>query len=125
MRILLAEDDEELRFILSRVLKKEGYTVEEMGDIDELTRTLSGYLTKSRPELASTVLVTDVYMPGGTAIEVVKKFKDHLEDLSILFITSARDPQLTEQGLKLGAHAVLSKPVDMDELKRLLRQIFK
>ena len=121
--VLLADDDEELRFILARVLKKEGYEVEEMGNFGALLSRLSTYSTSPMRERETTVLVSDVFMPGGTALEAVERLGDRLAKLPIVFITSARDSQITEQGMNLGARAVLSKPVDMNELKRLMKEI--
>ena len=76
--------------------------------------------SKARGEV---VLVSDVYMPGGTAIKAVETLQETLDGLPIIFITSAKDVDITEHGIRVGATAVLSKPVDMDELKRLIRRI--
>ena len=123
MLILLADDDSELRFILARVLKKEGYDVDEMGDFQSLYQRLERYAGLPVEERREVVLVSDVYMPGGTAITAVESLREAVEGLPLIFITSARDDDIVEQGMRLGAKAVLSKPVDMDELKQLLRSI--
>jgi CheY-like chemotaxis protein len=123
MLILLADDDSELRFILARVLKKEGHDVYEMGDFQSLYQRLEQYAQLPVEDRKKVVLVSDVYMPGGTAITAVASLKEALDGLPIIFITSARDDDIAEQGMRLGAKAVLSKPVDMDELKQLIRSI--
>ena len=125
MLVLLADDDDELRYILARVLRKEGYDVEEISDIDALSRRLSRYDRSNEGKHRRMVLVTDVYMPGGNAIDAVGAIKHKLEKLPFIFITSAKDAEVTRKGLALGADAVLSKPVDMDHLKQLLRRIFE
>ena len=125
MLILLADDDEELRYILARVLKKEGYQVREIGDLGALQTTLAGYPGNTIGAPKPNILVSDVYMPGGqgTALDVVEGLKERLGELAIVFITSARDLQLNERATALGARGVFSKPVDMDALKKLLREI--
>lgn len=123
MRILLADDDHELRFILARVLKREGFEVEEMGDYQSLFLRLAQYRTLSREAREGMVLVSDVYLPGGTSLDAVHALRDELRGLPIIFITSAKDDDITDKGMRLGAAAVLSKPVDLDELKRLLHRM--
>jgi CheY-like chemotaxis protein len=123
MLILLADDDSELRFILARVLRKEGYDVEEMGDFQSLYQRLEQYAELSDEARREVVLVSDVYMPGGTAFTAVETLREGLNGLPIVFITSARDDEIAEQGMRLGAKAVLSKPIDMNELKGIIRQI--
>lgn len=123
MVILLAEDDSELRFILSRVLSNAGFEVEELEDYLSLFARLEHYAGLSKDARREVVLVSDVYMPGGTAISAVEKLKETLDGLPLIFITSAKDDDITARGMRLGATAVLSKPVDMDELKGLIRGI--
>ena len=123
MRILLADDDHELRFILARVLLRDGFEVEEMRDFQSLFRRLSQVTALSREARKGVVLVSDVYLPGGTSLEAVRALGEDIRGLPMIFITSARDDDLTYQGMQLGATAVLSKPVDLDELKRLLHRM--
>lgn len=121
MLILLAEDDAELRFILSRVLKNDGFEVEEVGDYHALFARLEHYAGLSQKARREVVLVSDVYMPGGTALSAVATLREPLDGMSLIFMTSAKDDDITAHGMRLGAAAVLSKPVDMDELKRIIR----
>ena len=122
MRIILADDDEELRFILARTLKKEGYNVEELEDTEALRQRMSQNRNATDADINNTILISDVYMPGGNAIEALADLKTQLS-LPFIFITSAKDVDVTEQGMRLGARAVLSKPVDFDALKSLLKGI--
>jgi CheY-like chemotaxis protein len=121
--VLLADDDEELRFILARVLTKEGYDIEELSDFQSLFLRLDRHNVPTDEAHKKMALVSDVYMHGGDAITAVASLKAKLEGLPIVFITSTRDEEATEQGMRLGAKAVLSKPVDFAELKQLLSHI--
>jgi DNA-binding response OmpR family regulator len=125
VRILLAEDDEELRFILARSLRRASHDVEEIGDIAALFQRLAAFSAEMRGPLTPTILVSDVYMPGGNALDVVERLRTTLRGLPIVFITSAYDTRIAEKGLALGARAVLEKPVDMDELKALIKAIIE
>jgi two-component system nitrogen regulation response regulator GlnG len=118
--IILAEDDAELRFILARMLSKEGYKVEEIGDGETLARRLFELLAQPADEREVDVVISDIYMPGGTAIEVVESLKERLADLPIIFITSDCNPDIVARALELGVREVLSKPVDFVRLKKIL-----
>ncbi len=123
MRIILADDDEELRFILARMLRKEGYEIEELGDVDTLCQRISQSENPVDSAFHNTVLISDVYMPGGNAIEALANHEAQLRNLPVIFLSSAMDADIYDQGMRLGARAVLSKPIDIDALKLLLKEI--
>lgn len=123
MRIILADDDEELRFILARILRKEGHEIEELGDVDTLRQRISPSENPTDTAFHNTVLISDVYMPGGNAIEALADHEAQLRNLPVIFMSSAMDADISEQGMRLGARAILSKPIDIDALKLLLKEI--
>ncbi len=121
--VLLADEDEELRFILARVLTREGYDIEGLSDFQSLLLRLVRYNVPADEARKKMALVSEVHMHGGDAITAVASLKAKLEGLPIVFITSTPDEEATKQGMRLGAKAVLTKPIDFAELKQLLSHI--
>ena len=61
-------------------------------------------------------------MPGGTALEVIENLEGSLNNLPIVLITSAYDPDVAQKAAELGVKTVLSKPVEMEDLNRLIEE---
>jgi two-component system response regulator VicR len=120
--ILLAEDDEELRFILAHILVKEGHRVEEISDGKALAQRLCELSEQSSEERDVDIVVSDIFMPGGSALDAVKGLKGGLRDLPIILISSAPDPQIVKDAKELGVSEVLSKPFDFAELTQLIQE---
>ncbi len=72
-RVLLAEDDRELRRLLATELRKEGYVVEEAGSGFELLELLSDVALRDE---AFDLIVTDIRMPGLTGLSVVEGLRN-------------------------------------------------
>lgn len=116
-RILLADDDAEMRRLLASVLKSAGYRVEEAGDGDDLRarlRALEGQFD---------LLVTDVQMPGWTGLQALEWTKRHNPDVEVILITAFGDPDLHARAAALGARAVLDKPFDLVTLKQVVASL--
>lgn len=113
-RILLADDDAEMRRLLASVLRAAGYRVEEADDGDDL-----------RARLASLdgdldLLVTDVQMPGWTGLQALEWMKRNNPGVEVILITAFGDPDLHARAAALGARAVLDKPFDLMTLKQVV-----
>ena len=113
-RILLADDDAEMRRLLASVLKSAGYRVEEAGDGDELRARLAAL------EGQFDLLVTDVQMPGWTGLQALEWAKRHDPEVEVILITAFGDRDLHARAAALGARAVLDKPFDLVTLKQVV-----
>ena len=120
--IILAEDDDELRFILARMLTMEGYDVEEVSDVDSLARRLADLKTQVDGMSPVRAVVSDNFLTGGTALEVLESFEGGRNALPVILITSVYDPEVVEKAKRLDVRAVLTKPVEMTELIRRLEE---
>lgn len=76
-RILLAEDDENLRFFLARALRRAGHEVNDYGDGESAL----GYMNEHAVDL----LLADVVMPGLDGIEVARRATAQVPGLKVLF----------------------------------------
>ena len=98
-RILLVEDDEDIRSILKEVLEGEGYEVQEA---TSGTGALQSYAI-SPPDM----IVTDLVMPGTEGIEVIIKLRKSNPKLKIIAISGG---DYLDLAMKLGADCTLRKP---------------
>ena len=114
-RLLLAEDDFELRQLLACVLRADGHDVIEARDGNELWSLLSQDGQGSEEPFA--LVVSDVRMPGLTAFDVLSKLQRSLTDTPVILITAFGDQTTHLRALRLGASRVFDKPFDCDDLR--------
>src|SRR5512135_3404317 len=106
-KILVVEDELSLRESLAYNLKKEGYTVETVGD----GRSALEAARRLKPDL----LVLDVMLPELDGFEVARTLRKEMT-AAILMLT-ARDGEIDRVvGLEVGADDYLTKPFSMREL---------
>ncbi len=114
-RVLLAEDQPEMRALLRRALQRRGYEVVDAADgpglIDAIVRGLLAPETQV-PDL----IVTDVRMPGFSGLEVLARLRREGWSTPVILITAFGDAQLHEDAARLGAARVLNKPFAMEDL---------
>lgn len=112
-RMVLAEDDHEVRTALAHVFALDGFDVVTASTGDELVRVLEQ--ARDADELPY-VIVTDHRMPGFSGIEITRALRDNGWPVPIILIT-AYGREAMELGYDAGADAVFSKPLDIDDLR--------
>ena len=121
-RILLAEDDDELRKLLSWSLKKEGYRVKECTNGMGLLNNLDGYLFLEEAN-AFDLIISDIRMPGITGIEILEGLHAHENFPPMILITAFGDEETHSQARRLGAAAIFDKPFDINDLLTKVRDV--
>jgi two-component system response regulator FixJ len=121
-RVLLAEDDHDLLQLLARVLQREGYEVvtaeDGVGLLAELEAT-----TWADPARRFGAVVADVNLPGLGALEVLAGLGSaDAAATPVVLVTAHADEAVRAEARRLGAVAVLEKPLALDELRRAVRQ---
>jgi two-component system cell cycle response regulator CpdR len=115
-RILLAEDDDNLRIFLARALRRAGHDVHAVGDGDAALAWVS--------ERPIDLLLADVVMPGLDGIELARRANDLWPELRVMFITGFAAVALRQRGVTRREAAVLAKPFHLrqlvDEIDRFL-----
>jgi CheY-like chemotaxis protein len=114
--ILLAEDEEHIRRLASRVLRSRGYTVIEASDGEsalKAVRELAGSLD---------LLITDVGMPEMSGEELARRVVEQRPGVRVLFISGYGETAVFKEGVPAGM-GFLQKPFSAQALAQKLRQI--
>ncbi len=117
IKILLAEDDENLGKLLETFLKAKTYDV-------DLARNGKIALEKFNQNTYH-FLVLDVMMPEMDGFAVAKEIREIDSDVPILFLTAKSMKEDKLEGFKLGADDYLTKPFSMEELLARIQAILK
>jgi len=117
MKILVIEDDSDLRRQLVTALSDSGYTVEEAEDGEE-----GLYLGAEFPyDLA----IIDLGLPKLSGVEVIRKLRQADINFPIIILTARGDWQDKVEGLEAGADDYLVKPFHMEELMARLNALLR
>jgi CheY-like chemotaxis protein len=123
LRILLAEDDLEMRRMLSWYLQKKGCNVMSSKNGNDLIRHL-GFLGPLENFHGFDLIISDIRMPGVTGLQVLEAAKEFDDFPPMILITAFPDKETLDLSRRLGAAAILTKPFDMDDLLFTISQIF-
>jgi CheY-like chemotaxis protein len=103
MRVLIADDDPEVRDVLAEAFRMEGLDVLEASNGLEALL----YVKRDRPD----AVVLDLMMPRLGGVEALKRIHDFNPGIRVLVLTGTDDPELHRQATASGAWAVFTKPV--------------
>ncbi len=115
MRILIAEDEEDMNRLIKKSLEKEGYGVDACFDGKEALY----YLEHTDYDAA----ILDIMMPEADGLTVLKAIRKKGLDLPVMFLTAKDSIPDRVLGLDSGADDYLIKPFDFDELLARVRSM--
>ena len=115
MRILIAEDEEDMNRLIKKSLEKEGYGVDTCFDGKEALY----YLEHTDYDAA----ILDIMMPEADGLTVLKAIRKKGLDLPVMFLTAKDSIPDRVLGLDSGADDYLIKPFDFDELLARVRSM--
>jgi len=116
-RILIADDEAELRGLLQRYLGEQGLTVRAVADAAAAEKLLA----RERFD----VLVLDVMMPGEDGLSLCRRLRAQGETVPILMLTARGEPVDRIIGLEMGADDYLPKPFNPRELLARLQAMVR
>jgi two-component system, OmpR family, response regulator MprA len=116
-RVLVVDDDPELRSALTRALTIDGYSVSAVSN--------GAKALESMPELEPDVLVLDVMMPVLGGLEVCRRLRARGDRTPILVLTARDQVGDRVAGLDAGADDYLAKPFALEELRARLRALLR
>ncbi len=115
-RILVVDDEENIRDLVTLYLEKEGFAVEGLGSGKDAVARFS----QSPPAL----VILDVMMPGMDGFEVCRELRRH-HDVPILMLTARNEDVDKIVGLELGADDYMTKPFNPRELVARVKAILR
>ena len=121
-RILLAEDDDEMRSVLALHLRREGYTVTECCDGMELLDHLNQYVERVTGAKRFDLIISDIRMPGVFGLSVAAGAADLQSFPPIILITAFGDRETHQAAKQYGVKAVLDKPFMISDLLDIVRE---
>jgi CheY-like chemotaxis protein len=115
-RVLLVDDNLDTANSMARLLKRAGHLVEVAHDGPQALEKAAQHV----PE----VVLLDIGLPGMDGFEVARRMRKAPggENAMIIAVTGYGQPEDRRRALGAGCHHHLVKPVDIDELKRLIQQ---
>ena len=116
-RILLVEDETNLRRTLSDLLKSDGYTVESSGDgLEAQNLALSQ---------AYDLIILDVMLPSRNGFDICRHLRKSGVNTPILMLTARSELNNKVQGLKSGGDDYLTKPFETPELQARVEALLR
>jgi two-component system, cell cycle sensor histidine kinase and response regulator CckA len=118
-KILMVEDDPQLRAVMRRLLERGGYTVMEAADGFDALRLCS----EEGPNLR--LLVSDMVMPQMSGTELARRVHATLPGLPVLFVSGYTDDSLIQSGRLPPGASFIQKPFDTDEFLDAVAQLLE
>jgi DNA-binding response OmpR family regulator len=115
-RVLVVDDDAEVRGMLVEYLATSGYDVTAAGDGAAMREALA----RARPQ----VVLLDVNLPGEDGLSLARFLREH-HDLGIIMVTAAGEVVDRIVGLEMGADDYVAKPFDLRELRARLKSVMR
>ncbi|MDF2522693.1 MAG: two-component system response regulator [Clostridiales bacterium] len=116
-KILIAEDEKNMRWILRKNLEEDGFEVIEAADGEEAFNLY----VDLEPDMA----IVDYKMPKIDGMEVLRRIKKINDQIPIIMVTAHGSTDAAVEAMKLGALDYISKPFDIHELKMTIKKVLK
>jgi len=114
-RVLIADDDESIRWVLRKAVTGMGFAADLAGDGEQALALL-----EKNPYAAAFV---DVRMPGVEGIEVLERADARKSPTRFFIMTAVRRPEVAARSTRAGAAEFITKPFDLSRIEELLREI--
>jgi len=113
--ILVADDEESMRWVLSKALKKKGFNVDLARDGDEALKMIKS----GDYDLA----ILDIKMPGLSGLELLDRVRELKSDLLVVIMTAEASMKNAVEAMKRGAYDYLTKPFDLDVIDAIIEKV--
>ena len=113
--VLVVDDEEALRTVLSSELASEGYQVESASDGDEAISIVQNKQFD--------LVLLDIKMPKVDGFEVLKFIKKSYPQMKVIMLTAFADLKNAIESKKLGAEDFISKPYDLVDLLTTIERV--
>lgn len=117
MKILIIEDEKDLRRSMVSYLSQEGYLCESAGDYNEAMEKIGVY--------EYDIFVVDIMLPGGTGLDLVAEIKNLGSQAGIIIVSAKDSIEDKIKGLEIGSDDYLTKPFHLSELNARVKSILR
>jgi DNA-binding response OmpR family regulator len=113
--VLLVDDEPSILSTTKAGLSDRGFTVKTAGGAEDAMKAIQS--------LKPSIVISDLVMPGTNGFELFQEVKKEKEftKLPFVFLTSVDDYYAKKFGKEIGGAAYVTKPVDIDELERIIK----
>lgn len=112
-KILITDDDGDLRELLTEAVRNWGYATDVAMDGDEALRRLK----MQRYD----IVITDLMMPGMDGLTLLKRIKDLDREILVIIITGYATIETAVKAIEIGAYDYIAKPFRLDELMIVIK----
>jgi DNA-binding NtrC family response regulator len=116
-RVLLLDDDELIRMVLSRAIEEDGYEVRSESETKDIVNKIKSWF----PD----VLLLDVSLPGMNGIDILRELMGKGFEGQVVMLTADDSAETAVTAMKLGAADYLTKPFNLDEVKIVIRKVLE
>ncbi len=117
VKILLIEDEPQLRKVVQTSLEQNGYLVETANDFISATQKTEDYIYDC--------ILLDIMLPGGNGLNILKELKTKHADSPVIILSAKDSVDDKVTGLDLGADDYLSKPFHLAELHSRINSLLR
>jgi DNA-binding response OmpR family regulator len=114
-KILLVDDERDLRMLVAEQLGMEGYNVTEAGRVKEAIDKMSG----SRFD----IFLLDVRLPDGTGLDILRHMRQAGVTTPVIMLTGTAGLDIAVESVKLGARDYITKPAKISYLLNSIKGI--
>jgi FixJ family two-component response regulator len=111
--VVILDDDESIRSLLSNVVENEGYVPKAFSDAREALKRLE--------ELCPIAILADIRIPGMTGLEFVHQVRKSHTNLPVIVMTGFPDQEMFRESLKYKVSDFIAKPFTIETVQKSLR----
>ena len=115
VRIMIIEDDKEMRSLLKDFFEEEGFEIDSASNGVDALRMLSGDHFD--------LVITDIQMPGLTGLDILPRIRRLKPETPIIVMTAYGSDEVRRRSLERGATTYLEKPIRLSKLRTLIREV--
>ena len=113
-KVLVVDDQFGIRVLLHEVLQREGYVVFQASN----GPSALSIVEREQPDL----VLLDMKIPGMDGLEILRNLRKLGVDAKVIMMTAYGELDLIHEAMEMGAVAHFTKPFDIDELRRTVRE---
>jgi two-component system, NtrC family, response regulator PilR len=112
LRLLVVDDEPDLRTLYELTLLREGYDVETAGSVEQAMECLA--------ERSYSAVITDMRLPDGSGLDILRRLEQTDRREKAIVITAYGSAENAVEALRAGAYDYLTKPVDLRQFRAVI-----